>query len=325
MPLLRLLLCLLALVPMTARAAGGVTDDTPRIAPGVAPPVNGPVPLSLDGARVDIASLDGALTLTGYLYRPAPLDAAPRPAVVLMHGCSGLINPRTGRFFALYQPWVRALNAAGYVALVVDSATSRGLGQTCSPPDVAGRMWRERPMDAYAALAYLQAQDFVRADRIALAGWSQGGGATLIALNERTGARASSAGQAAMARFAHDFRAAVAFYPGACSETAQARTMPQDEGWTSKVPLLVLSGDADTWTPLAPCAAFLEAARARGNAIELKVYPGAYHAFDAPSIPRTELAQYRTSDGRVPVIATDADARRDAFPRVRAWLKQQME
>lgn len=310
-------------------------DTAPVSAPGTPPEAAKqprPVPLSLDGAGVEIPSLDGAVTLTGYLYRPQPqgaaqVDTTPRPAVVLMHGCSGLINPRTGRFFALYQPWVRALNGWGYTALVVDSATPRGLGQTCSPPRAAGEMWRERPKDAYAGLAFLQAQPGIAADRIALMGWSQGGGAALIALNERTSVRASPAGQAALARLPHDFRAAIAFYPGARSEPFQARTMRADDtqGWTSQVPLLVLFGDADTWTELAPCAAFLDAARARGNSVELKVYSGAYHAFDAPSISYTELAQYRTSDGRVPVIATDAVARRDAFMRVKGWLEQRLK
>jgi dienelactone hydrolase len=313
-------------------AQDNAQDGAPDIALEAAKPAARAVPLSLDGTRVEIPSGDGAPTLTGYLYRPRPdgpaaTDAAPRPAVVLMHGCSGLINPRTGRFFALYQPWVRALNADGYVALVVDSAGSRGLGQTCSPPQAAGAMWRARPSDAYAALAYLAAQPSVRADRVALMGWSQGGGATLIALNARTSARTSPAGQAALARLPHDFRTAVAFYPGACSEAFQARTMPAGEaqGWTSQVPLLVLSGDADTWTQLPPCAAFLDAARARGNPVELKIYPGAVHAFDAPALPRTELPHYRTRDGRVPVIGTDVDARRDAFMRVRAWLKDKMQ
>lgn len=277
--------------------------------------------------RVDVATLDGAATLQGYLYRPEQAGDTPRPAIVMMHGCSGLMNPRTGRFFALYPPWVRALNAEGYVVLVVDSAAPRGLGQTCSPADAARRMARERPRDAYAALVYLQAQRFVRADRIALAGWSQGGGATLTALNERNIGWVSPAGRALRARLPHDFRAAVAFYPGACHERFQALTYPPGEtqGWTSKVPLLVLFGDADTWTQLAPCRAFLDAANARGNPVELKVYPGAYHAFDAPNLARLELPQYTTRDGRVPVLGTDPAARTDAFPRVLGFLAGQLK
>ena len=275
--------------------------------------------------HVDIKSLDGETTLIAHLFRPKETDDAPRPAVVMMHGCSGLLAP-SGRFFALYRSWARELLGKGYVVLVVDSAKSRGYGQSCTPATAAGLMMRERPKDAYAALVYLQAQPFVQPDRVALMGWSQGGGVALIGINERTIGRVSPIGRAFLARLPHDFRAAVAFYPGACSEAAQAMAYPPGErdGWTSQVPLLVLFGDADVWTQLAPCATFLEAAKARGNPVELKTYPGAVHAFDAPDLPRTELPQYRTSDGRIPVIGTDAQARADAFTRVPAFLQEHL-
>ena len=74
--------------------------------------------------------------------------------------------------------------------------------------------------------------------------------------------------------------------------------------WTTHVPLLVLSGEADTWTPFAPCEAFITAAKARGNPIEFKNYPSAGHAFDAPNLARTELPAYRSGDGPIPVMET---------------------
>ena len=67
--------------------------------------------------------------LIAYLSRPA--GDAQQPAVVMMHGCSGLLNPQ-GRIFGLYQAWARTLVAKGYVALIVDSASPRGFGQTCN-------------------------------------------------------------------------------------------------------------------------------------------------------------------------------------------------
>src|ERR1700682_6547526 len=78
---------------------------------------------------VSFASLDGKTNLTAYLSRPE--GDAPRPALVLMHGCSGLVNGR-GRILGIYRSWMRALVVQGYVALTVDSAGSRGFGQTCT-------------------------------------------------------------------------------------------------------------------------------------------------------------------------------------------------
>src|SRR3954453_1722576 len=112
---------------------------------------------------VNFPSLDGTTNLTAHLSRPE--GDAPRPALVLMHGCSGLLNAK-GQVLPIYRAWMRALAVQGYVALAVDSATSRGFGQTCSAGPERIVMWRDRPRDAYAALQYLQGQPFVQADRI---------------------------------------------------------------------------------------------------------------------------------------------------------------
>ena len=265
---------------------------------------------------VHFASLDGKTNLTAYLGRH-PGDA-PRPAVVLMHGCSGLLNAN-GRIFPIYRTWMRALFAKGYDVLTVDSAASRGFGQTCTPGPNRITMWRDRPSDAYAALGYLQAQPSVRADRIALMGWSQGGGAVLLTINDKSIGRPAALSQ--------DFVTAVAFYPGVCNDKFQSKpwTQVEPQGWTTQVPLLVLFGAADTWTPLAPCEEFLGRAKARGNPVELKIYANAVHAFDAPNLPRTELPAYRNGNGPVPVIGTDEEARADAFPRVLEFLKLRLE
>jgi dienelactone hydrolase len=180
-------------------------------------------------------------------------------------------------------------------------------------------MWRDRPSDAYAALAYLQAQPLVRGDRVGLMGWSQGGGVVLLSINDKSIGRPAALKQ--------DFKAAVAFYPGTCSERLQSKPWTQVEphGWTTQVPLLVLSGAADNWTPLAPCEAFLTAAKARANPVELKIYANAMHAFDAPNLPRTELPAYRSGNGPAPVIGTDSEARADAFARVLEFLKLHLD
>src|ERR1700689_1608436 len=133
--------------------------------------------------RVNFVSLDGHTNLTAHLSRPE--GDAPRPALVMMHGCSGLLDGR-GRIFAIYRAWARALVVQGYVALVVDSATPRGFGQTCSAGSDRITMSRDRSRDAYAALQYLQGQPFVRGDRIGLMGWSQGGGIVLVSISDTT-------------------------------------------------------------------------------------------------------------------------------------------
>jgi dienelactone hydrolase len=265
---------------------------------------------------VNFTSLDGTTNLTAHLSRP--YADGPRPAVVLMHGCSGLLDSK-GRIFGLYRAWMRALVVQGYTVLAVDSATPRAFGQTCSRGPERLVMSRDRPKDAYAALQYLQAQPLVQGDRIGLMGWSQGGGIVLLSINDKSIGRPEG--------LAHGFRAAVSFYPGACSDTLQSKpyTEVEPNSWMSPVPLLVLFGEADTWTPFPPCDAFLTAAKARGNPVEMKSYPSAVHAFDAPNLTWTELPQYKSWSGPMPVIATDRQARADAFVRVLEFLKLKLE
>src|SRR5271167_3467436 len=65
---------------------------------------------------------------------------------------------------------------------MVDSFAPRGRGAMCSPQAFDIELYRsKRPRDAYGALLFLQAQPFVRPDRIAVMGWSQGGGDLLFA------------------------------------------------------------------------------------------------------------------------------------------------
>jgi len=243
--------------------------------------------------------------LDGYLFRP-PGDGK-HPAIVGLHGCGGMFARATGSIRAIYRAWAAEFNRLGYVFLLVDSLGSRRHGEMCSIGGFALDLYRKRPKDAYGALWFLQAQPVVRGDRIGLVGWSQGGAATLFSIAAQSLARPSALPQG-------DFRAAVAFYPGGCNE--RRHPVP----WTSQIPLLVLIGAEDVWTPMAPCKTFLDGAIARGARVEMQTYPGAYHAFDAPNLSRRELPDYRTRAGVVPIVATDSAARADALARVPAFL-----
>ena len=62
----------------------------------------------------------------------------------------------------------------GYVALAVDSLGPRGIPDAC----VGGLT--AQAIDAFAALAYLSKQSFVDPSRIAVLGYSMGGGSALM-------------------------------------------------------------------------------------------------------------------------------------------------
>src|SRR5205823_11904114 len=109
---------------------------------------------------VHFRSLDGT-ALDGYLYRPA---GGRHPAVVGLHGCSGLFSRATGSIAPSYRDWAAELNRLGYVVLLVDSFRPRNHGEMCSILGFELGLYRARPKDAYGALWYLQSQPFVRGD-----------------------------------------------------------------------------------------------------------------------------------------------------------------
>jgi dienelactone hydrolase len=246
-----------------------------------------------------------ATQLDGYLFRAQA--QGPRPAVVFLHGCGGLVSPLSHQIMAREMDWAGRLTKSGISVLMVDSFAPRGSGEMCSRTGYKDRIYKARPGDAYAALTYLQSQPFVAKDRIGLIGWSNGGGATLLTIGERSSGRPKSLD-------APDFRAAVAFYPGSCS------TQRLGADWTTKIPLLVLIGQEDVWTPMKPCRQLIEGAAQRGSPVAFHAYPGAYHDFDWPGLKRHELQAYVTRDGVVPITGEEPAAHADAIERVRAFF-----
>jgi dienelactone hydrolase len=220
-----------------------------------------------------------SLALDARLYRPD--GPGPFPAVVLMHGCSGLT--------AVQESAARLLRDRGYVALVVDGFSARGVETTCGRA-YASPTPRERVEDARAAVRQLETLPYVDPRRVALVGWSHGGLTALLAWAE--GSRPPGA----------PFCAVAAFYPH-CS-------VP-DDGAAGRVPLLVLIGGADDWTPPSLCQTFAAGASARGRDVSLVVYPGATHSFDREGAATTYAGH---------LLVPDRGARRDARERLIGFL-----
>src|ERR1043166_1515289 len=109
------------------------------------------------------ATADKPLTVPAYESKPD--GAGPFPAVVLMHGCHGISRST--------HDWARWFRERGYVALIVDSWTPRGIKDGCVPgPDVPST---ERFNDAVGALRWLHSRPYVDPRRVGVVGWSNGG------------------------------------------------------------------------------------------------------------------------------------------------------
>ncbi len=258
--------------------------------------------------RVEVPSLDlradgSAVRLPGFWFPAA--GAAPAPALVLLHGCGGPYG-RTGELAARSAFYARWLNGLGIHVLVTDSLTPRGERELCTQKVGTRAVTQvQRRRDALGAVQWLAQQRGVDRARIGLLGWSHGGSAVLAATD--LGQREVREAPVAPAL-------AVAFYPG-CAAALKA-------GYRAAAPLLLLVGEADDWTPAAPCREL--AAGATGAAVSFEAYPGAYHGFDghAPLRLRRDVPN-GVNPGQGVHVGGDPAARAASRERLQQFLRTQ--
>ena len=233
-----------------------------------------------EGVTIPYTVATGSLTV--------PEGDGPFPAVVLMHGCSGL-DPEVRKGNNVH---VQHLVSEGFVTLIVDSFGPRRLGDVvCNETGEELEAFRYRQRDAVYALRFLKSQPFVDAGKIYLMGQSHGGWVLLQMAVSRT------------IPVSDRFRAAVAYYPW-CGD--------QQLRFELHTPVLVLIGEDDDWTP---AHRYLLAKRyAHGEAFEVVVYENAHHSFDLPM-----GGPYRYKGHTVGGNRTAAG---DARKRMVAWFRE---
>ena len=233
-----------------------------------------------------------------------PDGDGPFPAVVLLHGCSGLERDRDGVPYRGLLAHQDALAEAGFASLIVDSWGSRGIATNDAYAlRCQGRFAPARQADLSGAIRYLRGRGDI-SEAIGVLGLSQGG---------RTAVEASAWRRSGIRRQVP--KAAVALYPS-------CRTAPGDVA----MPLLILTGGSDFIAPADVCRTWLDRyARTRPltdpdpNAApvpvpELVVYPGVFHGFDLPI----------EGAGQTPLGTVRADTRatRDARARMIAFFRR---
>ncbi|MDR2056374.1 MAG: dienelactone hydrolase family protein [Desulfovibrio sp.] len=191
----------------------------------------------------------------GDLYIPHSGNS-PWPSVVILNSSAGVCETRE-RFYALF------LAARGIAALVVDSFTPRGVIQTTTDQSQFNDIDMEQ--DAYAAYDLLAATPCFDSRHIAAMGVSKGGSAvinTALTVRRRT-----------FNRSPHDFSVRVALVPPAHLQQRDARTDGR--------PLLLLLAEKDDYTGVRGAMEYAARMIAAGNSlVEVRVYPGAHHAFE---------------------------------------------
>jgi dienelactone hydrolase len=236
---------------------------------------------------VAVGTVAAGPELAGWLDRPSGTGAF--PAIVLAHPCNG-VSEHT-------HAWSRLLAGWGYVVLAPDSFGPRGEKSVCGRGmAVTGQM---RVADVAGAMDWLNAQPFVRRNDIGLIGHSHGGWTTMRAV------------QGGFALAQRGLRAAVAYYPS-CSAQFDRNV---------SVPLLILIGDKDDWTPAENCRRLQAAGFTHPELVEAVYYPNAMHSFDARGRDRT----ITVADGKSHHLAYDPATAPDAEARTRAFFDKHLK
>ena len=225
----------------------------PSITPAVGPELPDK-PLVVAG-KLAVASQP--LNVPGELYLPknAPL---PMPALILVHGSGGL--DFEGNHI---REWAGRLNGWGVAALVIDTYGPRGIHETVS--DQRRISIFAQIADAYAALTQLAADPRIDKDRIGIMGFSRG---AIVSMDTALETLRQGFGAGNLRFAAH-----IALYSG-CNIAFADRA-------TDKAPILFLHGEADDFTPIAPCREYAKWLQSMGNPVTFISYPGAIHAFDS--------------------------------------------
>ena len=193
----------------------------------------------------------GSGTLPGLLARPA--GEARLPGLLVIQEAFGLN--------AHIKDVARRLAAEGYVALAPDLYWRGGTGRTVrydQLPEAISLMQSlndtEIVADVASAIAYLEKQPFVRADRIGITGFCMGG----------------RVGYLAACELPDKIKATAPFYGGG---------IPIAKTEKLRAPVLALFGEEDAFIPLANVEELKGALTRLGKQAEVVVYPGAGHGF----------------------------------------------
>jgi dienelactone hydrolase len=200
---------------------------------------------------VHTETIETAGGVPAYLARPK--DGGRGPAILVIQEAFGLNDH--------IRDVARRIAAEGYTALAPDMFWRGGKGRSVGYDDLPGAIGMMQQLkddevvaDIAGAVAWLEKQPFVRADRIGITGFCMGGRISYLAACELPG----------------QIRAAVPFYGGG---------IPVDKTAKLRSPVLAFFGEKDGFIPLESVEALKAEAKKHGKPVEVVVYPGADHGF----------------------------------------------
>ena len=167
----------------------------------------------------------------------------------------------------------------GIATFELQSFSSRGIKSTVgSQVNVTTAMM---VLDAYKALETLTEHPMINKEKVAITGWSLGGGVALFSGWEPLFRKINPKIK---------FAAHLSIYPPCIAQ-------PENLKFTD-APMHILIGELDNWVPAKACEELVPKMQNIGVNINLTVYPKSHHSFDRDTPLVTREDAYRTVDCR---------------------------
>jgi dienelactone hydrolase len=202
-------------------------------------------------------------TITGELLMPKSIVAGRVPALVLMHGSSG-VEPWA------YDLWAARMNPAGVAVFVVDSYKPRGVDTTSTNQLGKQVTIPSQIADALNALRVLATHPQIDPARIFVIGMSRGGNPAFYSAWPMFQAPVNTNG----AKFAGH----IPLYPGMCN--IRYRANDDNDRATAPIFFALPDRDREDYQDVAVCERYANELAALGNQVTVKEYKGTYHAWD---------------------------------------------
>jgi carboxymethylenebutenolidase len=181
-----------------------------------------------------------------------PVTPGPHPAVVILHGGFG--------WRPIYPQYAKSLADSGFVALAIDYYAVTGKDTSRQEKLLKWPQWQATVRNA---VAFLQTLPSASGKPVGLVGFSRG---AFLAVS--------------VASSTPSVGAVVDFFGGGGGGTdsleQEVRHFP---------PILILHGEADSLVPVSFAHRLREAVIAQGGEVEMHLYPGGQHAFNATFSP----------------------------------------
>lgn len=181
-----------------------------------------------------------------------PSTPGPHPSVIILHGAQG--------WGPVYPAIAKDLADSGFVALALNYYVNEDDNSEKAEDDEYWKRWQS---SVRSAVAFLMEDTSTVKGSVGLLGYSQG---AFLAVS--------------VASLIPEVNAVVDYFGGGSSDKGELETQVRNFP-----PLLILHGEDDQAVPVSKAYDLRDAVMAQGGEVEIKIYPGAAHGFNATWLP----------------------------------------